>query len=111
VAKIRDTVGLVKDSIADTRNLFDLQLQLLRAEVRELADFSKQIALLGAVALAALVPAVLFLGLALSGALSAYFTLPTWVGHTIVFVLFAAASVLPAIKAVRLIQARQSETP
>jgi ElaB/YqjD/DUF883 family membrane-anchored ribosome-binding protein len=93
MARIRETAGLIKETISDARTLFELEIKLLRAEVREMASFSKQIALLGAIAIAALVPAVLFLGLTLSALCSDLLNLPPWAGHAIVFGLFAAASV------------------
>ncbi len=109
MANFNETTGLVTEVIGDTKTLFELQIKLLQAEVREVAAFSKQAALLGALALAALVPALFFLGLSLSEVLSVSLNLPMWAGHAIVFILLAGVSMVPTLKIVQLVKSRQGE--
>lgn len=110
MAKLVDTAVLVTEVIGDTKSLFELQIKLLRAEIQELSTFSKQFILLGALALAALVPAIFFLGMALSEAI-ALTDLPPWACHSIVFLVLVGASAIPILKAKQLLSSRKNDTP
>jgi len=107
VSKLVETATLVTEVLGDTKTLFELQIKLLQAEMQELAQLAKRFALLGALALAAIVPALFFLGLAISDALDSFTNLPSWACHATVFLLLVTASSIPLLKARSLLTARR----
>lgn len=105
--KLNETVGLVSEVISDTKTLFELQLKLLQAQVEELATVTKQLVFLGAIALAALIPATFFLGLTLSDVLVHFTSLPTWACNLIVSVMLLGTGSIPVLKAMALVKEKQ----
>ena len=107
MSKIVDTAILATQVVGETKDLFELQLRLLRAEIQEFSTFSKQMALYGALALAALLPAGFFLGLSLSSGFESLTGLPMWSCQLLVFLVLVLASVVPILKARSLVKARK----
>jgi hypothetical protein len=107
VSKIIDTVELATSVVGDTKEIFELQLKLLRAEVQELGIFSKKMAFLGVVTLAFLLPAAFFLGLALAELLKSSTSLPMWTCYLVIFASLVVGSIAPLLQAKKIAAERK----
>lgn len=90
-----DTIAVLNGAIADASKLLNLHLELLRAEAKKNAGYTKRIAILAFLMILGLIPALILLALGVSDLLHSSTQMTDWQCKIIVsFVCFGGCTVL-----------------
>lgn len=73
-----DTIAILNGAIADAGKLLNLHVELLRAEMKKNAGFTKKIAIFAFLMILGLIPAFILLALSMSDFLQAHTQLQEW---------------------------------